>query len=143
MTKKDIIQNFTDFQSFNEVIGKQSETINLFLWAEENVAYIIPSLYIFVRDDLFDAGKFDVLNKYINPVKDYESAVSTFTSMTKYNNGVISKSHESIFITEIQQLVIILHKNNRTQEARDIISKAALIIKDPRFKMAMESNLGD
>jgi len=141
--KKNMVQNFSDYQAFNQILNKQDETISLFFWAEENTPYITNSFYNFAKDDLFALGKFKILNKFINPAVDYSIAEQTYQSMIEFNDGQEDNFEESMFITEIQQLVTILKENNRTEEAKEIINKASLLIKDPLFRMAMESILTD
>jgi len=99
--------------------------------------------YVFVKSDLMKLDRFDILNKYIKPELDYKKAEQIYKSSIEFNKGKIDESSESMFITEIQQMIIILKKNNRTDEAKELISKASLLITDPRFKMAMESILSD
>ncbi len=143
LSKKDLLLNFSDFHAFSRILGKQGESIELFLWIEKNVSFMSDATYAFAKYDLLKLGRFDILNRYIKPEFEYKKAELIYKSSIEFNKGKIDESSESMFITEIQQLVIILHKNNRTQEAQEIISKASLVITDPRFKMAMESILDD
>ena len=143
LSKNDLLLNFSDFQSFNRLIGKQDETVELFLWIEKNVAFMTDATYVFVKSDLMKLDRFDILNKYIKPELEYKKAEQIYKSSIEFNKGKIDESSESMFITEIQQMIIILKKNNRTDEAKELISKASLLITDPRFKMAMESILSN
>jgi hypothetical protein len=141
--KQNMTQNFSDFKSFNELSGKQRETIDLFLWVEENTPFIVDSIHFIAKYDLFDAGRYDILNKYIKPNMDYRFAEENYRMMLNYNKGQTDNWNESNFIKEIDLLVTVLKNNNRLQEAEDIASKSLLIIKDPTFKTLLDSILSD
>jgi hypothetical protein len=141
--KNNMTQNFSDFKTFNELSGKQLETIDLFLWVEENTPFIVDSVHFIAKYDLFDARRYDILNKYIKPNMDYSFAEENYKMMLNYNKGQTDNWNESNFMKEIHLLVTVLNNNNRHKEADEIVSKALLLIKDPNFKESLNSLLSE
>jgi len=141
--KQNMTQNFADFKAFNDLSGKQLETIDLFLWVEENTPFIVDSIHFIAKYDLFDAGRYDILNKYIKPNMDYRFAEENYTMMLNYNKDQTDNWNESNFIKEIHLLVTVLKNNNRLEEAEQIVSRALLVANSPGFKASMNSILSE
>ncbi len=81
-----LILNFSDFQSFNRYLKEPQETIDLFLWIEANRPNLSSLVYQYVKIDLFDAGRFDILNKHINPEKEYQESEILYKSMLNHED---------------------------------------------------------
>ncbi len=135
---------FHDVMAINRTLGENYKTIELFQTLTETRPDTAKKCWPAARDPLFDAKRFDIINKYISsPLKEYSVVKANYDRNVKlYNNekigGEFFKSYnEKRFVQQCIQLIQLSLFNKDQNSAKEIHQKANLIVENDLLRKAL------
>lgn len=77
--KKDVRDNFSDFESINEHLEEDAKTVELFLWLDSNQKDSAKEVFDLAQPALVKSKQYALLGKYIqNPFDSYDNSVRSY-----------------------------------------------------------------
>lgn len=121
---------FGDVVAINRVMGENSKTIDLFQKLMKIQSANAKKFWIYARETLFKANRYDLIDKFIdNPLDEYSTVKGIFDRNVKlYSNDKIGGEHfksynERRFTEQCIQLMDLSYFKKDTKSAKEIHDK--------------------
>lgn len=144
--------SFHDFQSLNEVLGDEGQTVKLFTWLEQQQPDIARKVYRIAQPALIRAKRYQLAAKYVDAQATYGRIVGEYernhafeaqfgNKWGEQQRQMLRQYSRRDFTHSTTTLVALLVLSGRGEEARDISEQALLEIDTPEFHGELERAL--
>lgn len=135
---------FADISAINRTLEQTFKTIELFETLREKQPEGILTYWIYAKDALFAAKRYDIIRKYIgNPVREFSIVEDMYRlNSSHYKNPKIGKANfiaynENSFVEKSIQLIQFALSVGDEKAAIEIQQKALKIVEDYRLRDAI------
>lgn len=143
---ENVRESFHDFESINKSLEEEDRTVQLFLALDKKQPKGAKDVFGIAEPALIRAKKFEVCGKYIDPKKDYASAVAryhdklTLAKQPDFGASLVSFA-QNRFSNDVATLVALLVVGDRKGEAEEIAAKAKEVWKNDGFAAELDASL--
>ena len=143
---------FHDFESLNEQLGDEGDTVRLFVWLDNNKPETAFSVYRLAQPSLIKENKFALAGKYVDHQSTFGRIVGDFAAHKEYINKYSSewgalrldetrRFGQMRFTNSSAILVALLVLTERVDDAKDISEQALLEFDSPEFRDTIDKAL--
>ncbi len=135
---------FQDAAAFNRVVGRESQTVDLFEQVDKAHPDLAKRYWFAAKDAVFAAQRFDLAGKYFgDPVQAFSRVKEMYELNTshyndpKFGGAAFKQFNERNFVNEIDQLLSVAMATGKSEAAVEIQKKALAVLDDPRLRKAL------
>jgi hypothetical protein len=136
---------FADYASMTEKVGEEKKIAELFLELREKSAKHAKKVYHLAEQPLVDAERFDVCGEYLNAELAMERAIDGYQRNMKLADEKFGEKHRSFgeqnFRHDAATVVVILAKNGKVDEAKELAQQARGAWDDEQLNAALDQAL--
>lgn len=132
---------FQDVSGINRTLDQEDETFKLFEGLMKTHPDIAKRDWLFVKDAMFKAKRYDILQLYIgNPLREFSVVVENYNRMTgsydKVKNACanLKAYNENNFVEKSLQLIDFAIANKDVISAKEIKKEALNVVQDYRLE---------
>jgi hypothetical protein len=139
-----------DIAALNRALGENSKMIDLLQTLAQTKPDEAKRLWIYSRDIVFAAKRYDIVSNYIgNPVLEYAVVKEQYERLTGIlskdprltsSAELIKKSQADRFVAQSTQLIEFALFKNDTKSAKEIQQQALAIVEDYRLRDAIPAS---
>ncbi len=137
-------QEFHDFTALNKTLRQEQKTAELFRWVDETDSEDAARLYGISEPALIRAKEYELCGKYIQPEKDTQRIVETYTrgleSADRFGEAYQTYVDKKI-VNDAATLVAILIKNDRSAEAIEVAEKFRTALENEKLSSKLNKTL--
>ncbi|TKB97698.1 hypothetical protein [Pedobacter cryophilus] len=137
---------FQDVSGINRTLDESDKTIELFKTIQATQPKFAKLCWLFVKDKLFQAKSYDIINEYIgNPVREFSVIKERYELNIKMREKIsvgkehLKAYHENSFVEKSMELIEFAVAMNDSKTAKEIKKMALNVIDDYRLKNALTS----
>ena len=133
---------FHDVESINDHLKESRATVDLFKKLDDTQSGFAASVYDLADEALIAAGEYGLAKKYLgDPMNRFATAKQQFDegmqfAKTSRSGDASRKAFESIFTDEIVRIITVLDKTGDSDMAREVQSKALVVLDSPAIRNA-------
>lgn len=145
LTDAGSFDQFMEYQSINQSLGRNKQTIALFIKADKQVPELARSYFFAIQSVLIDEGYFEIAAKYIgDPVFAYERVrhnreleLSRIREGQPRNEERALERANSRYLADVKQLIDVMVGVNNYDNAYEIQKRAVGYFDDGQIKAAI------
>jgi hypothetical protein len=136
---------FHDLVSINREFGEEERTAKLFVQMDADRPNFAELVYDLAQLALIRAREYSLAGKYLDPKRDFDTAVRGFDEMRQIGGGERAQQMMQFatanFTAEITTLVALLNQNGRKEEAQAIADRSLAHLDTEEFQQRLKEAL--
>ncbi len=140
-------QNFMDLSSFNETLGEEKKTLEVFLFLDKNHPEQAKRYYHVIDDYLIENQEFELCSKYISDaIYDFErlrhkrELSISFSRTTPEMKNELRDIDDKFYTEGVLGLIKILMASDRESEAKEVQKRALAYYDNQAIRDAIQNS---
>lgn len=135
---------FHDFTAINTYLNASQDSVDLFVWLEENRPAKAKRVFNLAFSDLLEAKKYQLLSKYIEPIDRLEKINKMYAMNLKDSSDPkmgkeLKEYTEQYFTYNVGALVAILVNSKQLQKADEVAKLSEGKVNTEQYKTVMSN----
>lgn len=134
-------KSILELNGINRQLGRDKQSIELFKWIDKHHPEQAQQVFPLFDKLLAENKEFSHFSKYLEPRKKFNQIQSIYLMSYKHDEKEVRDSATSNFMRDVATIVAVLTKNERHEEALDIVKRAKLDLDSAEFDSTLEQAL--